>query len=249
MRPYIDLLLLIPLLVCRGNGASAEVQESLHTTLRLGGVQSSGRIQPLETAARQLENGDGHASEGRGVVSDYAQNKPDQKQKPKPQVAQGAGHGQKLVPLHHLEKDANSTKQTTDGDKPAATGHSNEESEEAKTDAKAATEAKVAEHESSAHTQDVAVGYAPYICGESKEAVEEFCNSDRPICKYVTEQASGDKPFRITNRLRRNQGDCIRRCDARYGLSDAHCSRGETCIKVPKCTKCARLTSPGCEAF
>lgn len=211
-------MILLFLSVCRGNGASPEVQELLDTKFRVSGVQSSGRTPPHESGARQLGKDEGHATEGRGVVTDYAKNKPEEK--PKPKIAQGAGHDQKLVPLHHEVHDANSTKQTTDGDKPAANDDTKEEA-----------------------------NYAPYICGESKEAVEEFCNSDRPICKFVTEQTSGDRPFHITNRLRRNQGDCIRRCDSKYGLSDAHCARGETCIKVPRCTKCALLTSPGCEAF
>lgn len=93
-------------------------------------------------------------------------------------------------------------------------------------------------------------GYSPSICGMSLEAVQKVCNTEVKICKYKTEQTSGDEPFHITTTLQPNQGDCIRRCDKRYGLSQAHCSKGETCFTgLTACTKCALLTRRGCEAF
>lgn len=92
--------------------------------------------------------------------------------------------------------------------------------------------------------------YSPSICGMSLEAVQKVCNTEVKICKYKTQQPSGDEPFHITTTLHPNQGDCIRRCDRRYGLSQAHCSEGETCFRgVTECTKCALLTRRGCEAF
>jgi hypothetical protein len=97
---------------------------------------------------------------------------------------------------------------------------------------------------------DTQYGYSPSICGVSREAVEKVCNTEVNICKYETQQPSGKEPFHITTTLRPNQGDCIRRCDRRYGLSETHCLTGETCFTdVTACTKCALLTRRGCEAF
>lgn len=92
--------------------------------------------------------------------------------------------------------------------------------------------------------------YSPSICGTSRTAVEEICNTDRPICKYETKQASGHEPFHIMEKLRPNQGDCIRRCDSKWGLSEKHCLQGEECHEgLVACTKCSILYKPGCEPF
>jgi len=92
--------------------------------------------------------------------------------------------------------------------------------------------------------------YAPSICGKSRKDVEAICNTDLPICKYQTMQATGHEPFHITTTLRPNQGDCIRRCDSKWGLSDKHCVNDEEChVGVETCTKCALLNKRGCEAF
>lgn len=92
--------------------------------------------------------------------------------------------------------------------------------------------------------------YAPSICGKSRSEVEAVCNTDLPICKFQTKQASGHEPFRITTDLRAGQGDCIRRCDSKWGLSDQHCAQDEECHEgVVACTKCSLLNKRGCEAF
>ena len=92
--------------------------------------------------------------------------------------------------------------------------------------------------------------YAPSICGKNRSEVESFCNSDLPICKFQTKQASGHEPFHITTDLRADQGPCIRRCDSKWGLSDKHCAQDEECHEgVVACTKCSLLNKRGCEAF
>ena len=93
--------------------------------------------------------------------------------------------------------------------------------------------------------------YVPSICGKSRTDVEAICNTDTPICKYETEQPSGNKPFHITTKLRPNQdGACIRRCDSRWGLSKEHCQDDEECFEdIVAFTKFALLSKRGCEAF
>lgn len=138
------------------------------------------------------------------------------------------------------KKDSGSEEKTTSGSNGKALGKSTSAGDGTSTKEKS-TESKKGESDtkdSSAKTKYSSYSsgvYTPSICGTSREEVESFCNTAMPICKYETEQALGHKPFHITDRLRPNQGDCIRRCDSKWGLSDKHCLSGEECHLGASC--------------
>jgi len=94
----------------------------------------------------------------------------------------------------------------------------------------------------------------PSICGTSIEEVEEVCREKRPICKYKKIKNPNDpRGYIISEELAdgEDEGNCLRRCDNKYGLSPEHCGEGQDCItEVLTCGDCDILTEKGaCQYF
>ena len=92
----------------------------------------------------------------------------------------------------------------------------------------------------------MSVGYRPMVCGRDLEKAQDSC-SRLPICTYskVLDPATGMERLELDA----NQGDCVRRCDSRYGLSEDHCGQHEYCFSfVPTCP-CSEIDAEDCRPF
>eukprot|EP00541_Cyclophora_tenuis_P011127 CAMPEP_0116567182 /NCGR_PEP_ID=MMETSP0397-20121206/14859_1 /TAXON_ID=216820 /ORGANISM="Cyclophora tenuis, Strain ECT3854" /LENGTH=389 /DNA_ID=CAMNT_0004094133 /DNA_START=93 /DNA_END=1262 /DNA_ORIENTATION=+ len=88
-------------------------------------------------------------------------------------------------------------------------------------------------------------GYQAYVCAPNFVDAKEWC-VNRPVCKYKTEYRDGETI--ITTEIEENQGDCVRRCDSKYGLTSAHCG-GLSCFSYVTECKCASLDGEGCQPY
>lgn len=92
----------------------------------------------------------------------------------------------------------------------------------------------------------------PSICAKDMNEAESTCAENLPICKYKRiMNPHGD--FVISAELADGEDDtkCIRRCDAKYGLTPEHCGEGLDCItEVVTCGDCDILSDDGpCQYF
>lgn len=93
--------------------------------------------------------------------------------------------------------------------------------------------------------------YAGFWCGprstpdyDGLEWVQEKCNV-LPLCKYktVTDGAKGKK-LKDPPELVEGQGECMKRCDPKDGLSEAHCmDKDSECYPFVVGCPCANLNS------
>ena len=96
-----------------------------------------------------------------------------------------------------------------------------------------------------------APGYAGFFCGPFAEGVLGIISKchDYPVCKFkrLDDDAGG---IIITGELVEGQGDCMRRCDTRFGMSEeVHCGQGEKCFQfVPGCP-CVNLNDQECHPY
>jgi hypothetical protein len=95
-----------------------------------------------------------------------------------------------------------------------------------------------------------AQAYAGFFCGpDTNEGVNEIlkvCN-DLPTCKFKRVDDGAVKA--LTTELEEGQGDCMRRCDARFNMSEEHCAPGEKCHSFVMGCKCANLNDEGCRPY
>lgn len=93
-------------------------------------------------------------------------------------------------------------------------------------------------------------GYQAFVCGTFQQQAKDRCSS-LPICKYKTIMEDGTRI--ITSELVPDQGNCVRRCDGKFGLSANHCDihKGETCQAWITHCRCNSLSTDGgeCQPF
>jgi hypothetical protein len=96
-----------------------------------------------------------------------------------------------------------------------------------------------------------APAYAGFFCGppgEGEEGIMEKCR-DLPVCKFKRVE-DGAVGLVLTGELEDGQGDCMRRCDTRFGMSEEmHCGEGETCHSFIMGCPCDNLTDGGCHPY
>ena len=95
-----------------------------------------------------------------------------------------------------------------------------------------------------------APAYAGFFCGPSEKGeagIMEKCNS-LPVCmfKRVDDGTIGKI---ITSELEEGQGECMRRCDPRFGLSEENCGPGEKCHSFIMGCPCPNLNDEGCRPY
>jgi hypothetical protein len=95
-----------------------------------------------------------------------------------------------------------------------------------------------------------APAYAGFFCGppeKGEQGIMEKCNS-LPVCKFKRVD-DGSMGKIITSELEEGQGDCMRRCDTRFGLSEGHCGMGEKCHSFIMGCPCPNLGDEGCRPY
>ena len=96
-----------------------------------------------------------------------------------------------------------------------------------------------------------APAYAGFFCSPAAAGVLGIMNkcNGYPVCKFkrIEDGAAGKV---LTGELVEGQGDCMRRCDTRFGMSqEVHCGQGETCFSfVPGCP-CPNLNDQECHPY
>jgi hypothetical protein len=96
-----------------------------------------------------------------------------------------------------------------------------------------------------------APAYAGFFCGppeKGEQGIMEKCN-DLPVCKFkrIDDGAAGKV---ITGELEGGQGDCMRRCDTRFGLSEeVNCGPGEKCHSFVMGCPCNSLSDEECHPY
>lgn len=92
-----------------------------------------------------------------------------------------------------------------------------------------------------------AMGYDGFFCGPKggggHDAIRERCGS-LPVCRFIR-----NADFVITSELVAGQGDCVRRCDTRFGLSDDNCGDDEECYSFVRGCPCENLDDPECRPY
>jgi hypothetical protein len=96
-----------------------------------------------------------------------------------------------------------------------------------------------------------APSYAGFFCGPADEGEEGIMNKCQQlsICKFKRIE-NGDAGKIITGELVQGQGDCMRRCDTRFGMSEEiHCGPGEKCHSFILGCPCPNLNDEKCHPY
>jgi hypothetical protein len=96
-----------------------------------------------------------------------------------------------------------------------------------------------------------APSYAGFFCGPADEGELGIMNKCKvlPLCKFKRIENGGVGKI-ITGELVEGQGDCMRRCDTRFGMSqEIHCAPGEKCHSFILGCPCPNLNDVGCHPY